>query len=109
MAQVDQIGQPGAAVGGDDGRDLDHLHERDGALLHAGAARHQSREQRQALSRRSLDGQHHTFGSGDADRSGEEADSHATTATRRPRISPAPVSTASSSPVRWRALSRSAA
>ena len=39
MAQVHQIGQVRLLVQCDGGGDLDHLQERDGALLHAGAAR----------------------------------------------------------------------
>jgi len=39
MAQVDEIGQVRPLVQFDGRRDLDHLQERDGSLLHTGAAR----------------------------------------------------------------------
>ena len=50
-AQVDQVGQPGLLVRGDRRGDPDHLHERDRALLHPGAAGDRRGQQRQPLAR----------------------------------------------------------
>ncbi len=49
VTQVHQVGQMSLFVQLDGGGDLDHLQERDGALLHARSARARRRQQRQAL------------------------------------------------------------
>ena len=54
VAQVHQVGQMRLLVQADGRGDLDHLQERDGALLHAGAARTRRRQQRQPLGGRAL-------------------------------------------------------
>ena len=72
MPQVDEVGQPGLLVRRDRRGDLHHLHERDGALLHPGAAGDRRGEQRQPLGGRALDGAHQPLGGGDADRAGQE-------------------------------------
>ena len=74
MAQVHQIGQVRALVQFDGRRDLDHLQERDGALLHAGAARARRRQQRQSLGRRPLHGGGDPLRGRHADRPGQEVE-----------------------------------
>jgi hypothetical protein len=72
MPQVDQVGQPGRPVVGDRRRRLDHLQERDRALLEAGPAGGRRRDQRQALPGGPLDRTDQPLAGGDADRAGEE-------------------------------------
>ena len=74
MAQIDQIRQMRPLVQLHGRRDLDHLQERDGALLHAGAARARRRQQRQALARGPLDGGGDPLRGGDPDRAGQEVE-----------------------------------
>ena len=74
MAQVDEVGQSGLAVGDDGVRDLHHRQEGDGALLHTGASRGGSGKQRQPFESRPFDGVDESFGRGHADRAGEEAE-----------------------------------
>ena len=74
MAQVDQVGQVRLLVQRDGRGDLDHLQERDGALLHAGAARARRRQQRQPFGGRALHGGGDALGRGHADRAGQEVE-----------------------------------
>ena len=72
MPQVDQVGQMCPLVQLDGRGDLDHLQERDGAFLHAGAAGTRRRQQRQPLAGGALHGRGDPFGRGDPDRPGQE-------------------------------------
>ena len=74
VPQVDQVGEMRALVQLDGGGDLDHLQERDSALLHAGAARARRRQQRQPFGGRPRDGGGDPFGRGHPDRTGEEVE-----------------------------------
>ena len=74
VTQIDQVGQARRAVVHDRAGDVDHVHERGGALLHAGAAGRGRRQQRYALGGRPADGGHDPVGRGLPDRSGEEAE-----------------------------------
>ena len=74
VAQVHEIGQMLLLVQFDGCRDLDHLQERDGALLHAGAARARRRQQRQPLGRRPLHGGGDALGGGHPDRACQEVE-----------------------------------
>ncbi len=58
----------------DGGRDLDHLQERDGALLHASAARTRRGHQRQAFHRRALDRRGDPLRRSHPDRTGQEVE-----------------------------------
>lgn len=78
VSDVHQIRQAGSTVSHHGNADLDHLHERNGPLLHPGATEPARNSNSQAIS-----------------------------AIRRPAMRPSPVITASSSPVRVRARCRS--
>ena len=89
VAQVDQIGQVGLLVQGDGRGDLDHLQERDGALLHPGATGARRRQQRQPLGGGALDRGGDPLGRGDPDRAGQEvelADHHRHPAPEHPAL-----------------------
>ena len=74
MPQVHQVRQVRLLVQLDGGGDLDHLQERDRALLHAGAARTRRRHQRQPLGGRAFHGRGDALGGGHADRPGQEVE-----------------------------------
>ena len=74
VAQVHQVRQMRPLVQFDGRGDLDHLQERDGALLHAGAARARRRQQRQPLGRRPLHRGGDPLGGGHPDRAGQEVE-----------------------------------
>lgn len=109
----DCAGRPGREVGlpvqFDSRGNLDHLQERDRALLHAGTAGARRRQQRQPFGRRALHRSGDPFGRGHADRAARNVKSQTATATRRPKTRPSPVDTDSSRPLAVRASASSRA
>ena len=74
MPQIGDVKKVGGPVRGDRRRDLHHLQEGDGALLHAGATRGGQGDHRQALGGRALDGPHQALPGGHPDRSAQEGE-----------------------------------
>ena len=72
--RYDEVGQAGCPVVHQRARDLDHLHERRGALLHAGAAGGGGGQQRDALGGGPADRGDDPVRGGAADRAREEAE-----------------------------------
>lgn len=94
-------------VRGDRRGDRHHLHERDGAFLHAGAAGGGQADYRQAFGGGPFDGPRQPLRGRYADRPAEETE--LARRHRHPPSSPSPVTTDSSRPVFRRASARSAA
>lgn len=74
IAQVDEVAEMRRLVCCHGRGDLDHLHERERAFLHSGAARGRRREQGESFRGGPFDRGDDPFGCRDTDRSGEEGE-----------------------------------